>query len=239
MRFFCHMGKCLGVLLYAFSLLTSHAQANLSIYSDELDNGFQDWGWAVHNYANTSPVHSGSDSVSVTISTANFDGLQIVRSDMDSSPYTNLTFWINGGATGGQQLQVYGLLDINGTQNVGQVSIQLANLQANTWQFISIPLSTLKVDRKPNFTGLVIQSRIGATQPTYYVDDIQLQAVPPPTVIHVGLDATQTLRPADARWFGLNTAVWDNFFNTSSTSNALAKMGTQILRFPGGSLSDQ
>src|ERR1700761_1284497 len=88
-------------------------QASLSVYSDELDNGFQDWGWAVHNYANTSPVHSGSDSISVTISTPNYDGLQIVRADMDSSPYTNLTFWINGGTSGGQQLQIYGLVDTN------------------------------------------------------------------------------------------------------------------------------
>jgi len=37
----------------------------------------------------------------------------------------------------------------------------------------------------------------------------------------------------------VNTAVWDNNFDTTTTSNALAELGTQILRFPGGSLSDE
>ncbi len=57
-------------------------------------------------------------------------------------------------------------------------------------------------------------------------------------MVHVGINASQTLRAADARWFGLNTAIWDNFFDTASTSNALRELGTSILRFPGGSASD-
>src|SRR5580700_4565908 len=88
-----------------------YAQTNLIIYDDALENGFQNWGYALLNYANTSPVHSGSDSVSVTI-TNGYGGIQIVDpTGLDSSPYTNITFWLNGGASGGQQLQAYGLLN--------------------------------------------------------------------------------------------------------------------------------
>ena len=42
------------------------AQANLPLYTDHLVNGFQDWSWGTRNLANTSPVHSGSSSVSLS-----------------------------------------------------------------------------------------------------------------------------------------------------------------------------
>jgi alpha-L-arabinofuranosidase len=229
---------CAGI----FAVTVARAQNNLSVYADALVNGFQDWGWATHSFANTSPVHTGANSVSITIATTGYDGLQICRAagtDLDSSPYTNVSFWINGGASGGQQLQVFGLLHVGGTQNIWQLSTPLANLQTNTWQQITIPLSTLGVANKTNFTGIVIQSRIGAIQPTFYLDDIQLNANPPPALVHLGVNATNTLRAADARWFGLNTAIWDSNFDTTFTANALAELGTSVLRGPGGSTSDE
>ena len=39
----------------------SMAQSNLTIYADSLVNGWQDWSYyATRNFANTSPVHSGT-----------------------------------------------------------------------------------------------------------------------------------------------------------------------------------
>src|SRR6202012_5215661 len=105
--------------------------------------------------------------------------------------------------------------------NVGQPPISLTAPAANTWQQVTIPLSALGWAGRANFTGFVIQSSIGAAQPVFYLDDIQLNPQATPSVIHLNVDAAQTLRPADARWFGLNTAVWDNYFNSSYTSNAL------------------
>ena len=49
----------------------------------------------------------------------------------------------------------------------------------------------------------------------------------------------QALRTADARWFGVNTAVWDGNFDTATTISLLREMGTMLMRFPGGSLSDE
>ncbi|HXI69638.1 MAG TPA: alpha-L-arabinofuranosidase [Verrucomicrobiae bacterium] len=241
MRLFCCSGKRLFSCLLALPAMGLQAQTSLSVYSDGLVNGFQDWGWATHNYANASPVHSGSASASVTIATANFDGLQICRgTDLSSTPYSSLSFWINGGASGGQQLQVYGLAHQGSTNNFGQqLYVSLGTLQTNTWQQFTIPLSALGLANKSNFTGFVIQNRIGAVQSTFYVDDIQLDGNPPPALVHVNVNAAQTLRVADARWFGLNTAIWDGYFDTAFTSNALSELGTQILRFPGGSLSDE
>src|SRR5579862_8561276 len=78
------------------------------IYDDALENGWQDWGWAPHNYANPTPVHSGSFSVS--ISPGGWQGLYLHHASFDASGYKALTFWINGGETGGQLLQVQATL---------------------------------------------------------------------------------------------------------------------------------
>ena len=65
-------------------LSLARAQAPLPGYTDHLVNGFQDWRWAPHDYANTSPVHSGVCSIAVTFASA-WDGLQIYRPDFDSN----------------------------------------------------------------------------------------------------------------------------------------------------------
>jgi hypothetical protein len=152
----------------------------------------------------------------------------------DSSPYTSFDFWINGGAAGGQQLQVYGLLD-----HSAQFSYPLPPLTANTWQHITIPLWELGVANQPNLTGFMIQDTTGAAQPTFFVDEVQVTAAPAPGLVHLSVDAAQKLRTADARWFGVNTAIYDGYLDTPATLNALRELGTTFLRFPGGSLSDE
>jgi alpha-L-arabinofuranosidase len=220
-----------------FGSWAARAQSALPVYTDSLVNGFQDWGWATRNYANTSPVHSGSDSIAVSIDGA-WQGLQIWHPDLDSSLYTSISFWLNGGTNGGQQLQVYGLLHIGTTNNAAtSPRYSLDTLQANTWLQFTVPLSALGVANTNNFTGFVIQDRTGGTQPIFFVDDIQLNPVP--SLTHLSIDATQSVRSVDARWFGVNTAIWDGNFDTSTTISLLKEMGNRILRAPGGSLSDE
>ena len=181
-----------ATLLLAFA--SARAQAPLPVYTDYLVNGFQDWGWAPHDYANTSPVHSGSKSVAVTM-TSGYQGLQIYHPDLNSSLYSSISLWLNGGASGGQKLQVYGLLHVGTANNVGQGQyFSLGTLPTNTWQQFIVPLSALGVANRTNFTGFVIQDRIGTAQPTFYVDDIQLVAAPAPAPVHLSLNATQAVR---------------------------------------------
>jgi hypothetical protein len=221
------------------ALSPARAQAPLTVYADHLVNGFQDWGWAPHDYANTSPTHSGSKSVAVTM-TSGYQGLQIYHADLNSSLYSGISLWLNGGAAGGQKLQVYGLLHVGTANNVGQGHyFSLGTLPTNVWQRFVIPLSTLGVANRTNFTGFVIQDRSGTAPPTFYVDDIQLVAAPAPVLVHFSLNATQAVRAVDARWFAVNTAIWDNTFDTPTTISLLQEMGTRLLRAPGGSLSDE
>jgi hypothetical protein len=57
-------------------------------------------------------------------------------------------------------------------------------------------------------------------------------------VVQVNIFAAQTLRQADARWFGVNTATWDGYLGNSATIPALQTAGIFTLRWPGGSESD-
>jgi hypothetical protein len=232
----------LGLVVGGLALLLARdaaAQAALPVYTDYLVNGFQDWGWATHDYANPSPVHSGTASVAVTLASP-YQGLQIYHPDMDSRLYSSVSFWINGGASGGQKLQVYGLLHVGTANNAGQRQyFSLGTLHTNTWQQFIVLLSALGVANRTNFTGFVIQDRTGAAQPTFYVDDIQLLGAPAPALSHLSLNATQAVRSVDARWFAVNTAIWDSNFDTPATISLLQELGTRLLRGPGGSLSDE
>ena len=216
--------------------VVSAAQTNMTIYADSLVNGWVDGSYDVTlNYANTSPVHSGSDSISVTITSA-WGGIQLNHSWMTNTAYASISFWLNGGAGGGQQLQMYGNLS-TGTQSA---RYRLASPPANTWQLYTVSLSALGVANATNFTGFAIQDSAGSAESTFYVDDIQLDAVvPPPALVHFTIDAGLPLRTADARWFGLNAAMWDGYYDTPTTVSLLNELGTRIIRLPGGSLSDE
>jgi alpha-N-arabinofuranosidase len=210
------------------------AQGNLPIYTDNLVNGFQNWSWATVNLTNTSPVHSGAYAISVTDG-GNYQALVFEHSDFNTSLYTNLSFWVNGGSTGGQRVQVWGMLD-----GTNQVNYYAGSLPTNTWQPVTIPLSALGVANKPNCTGFEIQGDDGgAAQPTIYVDDVQLTAAPAPARVHLGVDAGQALQTVDARQFGLNTGTWDDSLTNAQTLPELEASGCLNLRWPGGSTSDQ
>ena len=77
----------------------SSSPADQDIYTDAITDGWADWSYnAARNFTNTSPVHGGSKSISVTAT--NYGALYLHTSAQDSSLFTNLTFWINGVSTG-------------------------------------------------------------------------------------------------------------------------------------------
>ena len=223
------LGWMLGYLLVMAP--SAWAQTDQLIYTDSLVNGWQDWSWATVSLANGSPVHSGTHSASVNADA--WEAIYLHHDAFDTSVYTGLVFWIHGGATGGQLLKVEALLD--GTL---QAEVDLPPLPANTWQQVTVSLTSLGVANRPNMDGFWIKDRSGTTKPAFYVDDVRLTAAPPPAVVNVTVDASQTLRTVDARHFGVNAAMWDAVFDTPTTIALLSEMGNRALRFPGGSLSN-
>jgi hypothetical protein len=211
---------------------------NMTIYADSLVNGWLDWSYGTtRNFANTSPVHSGSDSISATVTSA-WGGIQLYHTGMTNTAYASISFWLNGGASGGQQLQMYGNLYAGGANTAQSARYYLNTPLANTWQQYIVPLSALGVANTTNFSGFAIQDSVGSAEPTFYLDDIQLVNATAPAVTHLTVNAGQPIRTADARWFGINVAVWDGTLDTPQTLSVLTNMGTRALRFPGGSASD-
>ena len=205
--------------------------SGMALYDDAYVNGWQNWSWATVNTANTSPISTGTSSIAVTA--APYRALSFHHAALDTQSYSSLTFWINGGPTGGQLLKLSALL--GGTPQTG---INVGPLTANTWQKITIPLADLGVANKPNLTDFWFQETAGVAAPTFYLDDVRLDLAPPPAVVNVSVQGKSRIRRVDARLFGLNTAIWDGAFNTATTAELLNELDNQALRFPGGSASD-
>lgn len=151
-------------------------EADQTVFTDSLQNGWQNWSWATVNPANTSPVHGGADSISV--SSTNWQALYLHHAAQDNSQYTNLTFWINGGSSGLQSVQV------QATRNgVAQTNlVVLAPLPVNSWRQDSISLASLGVASATDFDGFWLQVQNSGLAPTFYVDDISLVTATPPPV---------------------------------------------------------
>jgi alpha-N-arabinofuranosidase len=206
------------------------------IYSERLNNGWQDWGWVPH-YATNAPAYSGTNAICLAPDSG-WQAWWLEHDDLDISLYTNLTFWIHGGVVGGQTVGVNAML---GGSDSGLPRLSIGangKLATNVWQQITIRLSALGVADKTNFDGLQFWSNTGNVQSNFFVDDIRLVAKTPPATVHVGVNATQTVRTVDARLFSVNTAAWDGYLDTPSTISILTNMDNQALRWPGGSWGD-
>ena len=89
-----------GLLLGSFLIVTKlHASDDALIFSDQRNNGWGDWGWVPH-YSTNNPVHSGSN-VTVFAATGSYQAWWLKHNPIDMAISTAITFWLNGGTTGG------------------------------------------------------------------------------------------------------------------------------------------
>jgi hypothetical protein len=169
-----------GGFVLAVLALVMTARADQTICTDGLQNSWENWSWdTTADFNSTAQVHSGSQSAAVTM-TAAWAAFSFYHPDFNSSTYASLSFWIHGGASGGQQLRVQGIW---GLTNAGP-AVSIGALPANAWQQITMSLASLGVAGKPNLDRFWIQDRSGTAEPTFYVDDISLvtSGTPPPTI---------------------------------------------------------
>jgi hypothetical protein len=219
-------------LLLCFAPFIARAQSNQIIYDDAIENYWQDYSWAAVNFANTSPVHSGSDSISVVDTTSSYEALYLHHDPQSTVPYASLRFWICVPTNGGTPVQVAATRSGN-----AQALVLPAGLAQNAWTQVTIPLANLGVANVADFDGFWIQNITGGPL-TFYVDDISLVAALPPAQVVINVNAASAIRTLDARLYGVNTDVWDNQLGTPATVSLLGAMGAEYLRFPGGSMAD-
>jgi hypothetical protein len=148
----------------------------ISIYTDALGTGWENWSWSsTQNFADTSFVFQGTNSIKNTY-TAAFGGLFLHNAGVDTTGKTSLSFAINGGASGGQSIQVY-TFDSAGVQSaVKNLSAYLpgGTIDANSWKQVSIPLADIGAQNK-TVTGIVIQDASGGSGASVNIDSVQIQ----------------------------------------------------------------
>lgn len=173
-----------------------------SVYQDSLQNGWLNWSWANVNLAATTPVQNGNRSISVTAS--NWQALYLhAPAPVEPASYTGLTFWIHGGAVGGQQVQVQATIN-----SVGQTPVLLAPLPTQQWRQVSISLASLGIAPGVFMDGFWFQVTTTSQVPVFYVDDLSLSGpdpvTNPPATVVVQVDAAANRRPISPLIYGVN-----------------------------------
>jgi len=157
---------------FTLAIIATYAAAPVmaaggSIYTDSLQNGWQSWPWAkTVKLDNTKPVHSGSKSI--LVASKGWDALSLNRMKASSVGFKTFSFWIYDSGAAPQPIKVIGL-----TSNKPQKAVSLTPLAPKTWRHVSIPLSQLGVDNKPDLTGFWIQDG-GGKGISVVVDDVAL-----------------------------------------------------------------
>jgi hypothetical protein len=176
---------------------------DLTVYSEALASGWGNWSWGVgSNLNNPAPVRGGTKSIAATFSQG-WDGLKFGRSDgLDVSAYDTLSFWIHGGAGGGQTVE------IQVSDGCAQAT-QTVHPSANTWTRVEVSLRPLA--RPYKVFSLVWWNPGEDMQPTFYIDDIAFVAsgVPEPApVTRAGpalrVDASADRHPISPFIYGMN-----------------------------------
>ncbi len=138
------------------------------IYQDGFAADWQNWSWATVDPASATPVRRGPAAISVTA--GGWEALYLRRQSVkNTAGYTALAFWVHGGETGGQVLQVVGLR--NGTI---QTAKAISAPTAGVWTRVVIPLAELGLAGVSDFNGVWIQNATGSALSTFHVDDIAL-----------------------------------------------------------------
>lgn len=161
-RFMAALAGMAGAL-YASPASAADLPKPFVLYDDELKNGWQNWSWAKVqlgvNVGNGKPIKVEGDP---------WSALALHHDAFSTEGFTKLTFYINGGGAGGQQLMVK-------VQADGKIieSDYVISPKAKTWAMVEVPLKEIKADNR-SIDGIVLQGRDSA-YPAYYVTRIQLE----------------------------------------------------------------
>src|ERR1017187_7136416 len=121
----------LGSMLL-MSTLAACASDDMLIFSGRFNNGWGDnWSW-MPRYPTNNPVYTRSNSMALVPSGQWQAWWLKSGANLDTTIYTSVSFWLNGGATGGQSISVSGELDGSG---LGSVSV---TAPANSWKLVTI-----------------------------------------------------------------------------------------------------
>ena len=134
-----------AILPFVLTLAGAAQAADLVVYDDALQNGFQDWSYGGgSNFANTTPVHAGTKSISLAGNSYNAVSFVKPNAGFTAAAYPNLRLWIHGGSGSNQSLTLF----LQNTATSASASVSLNTYiagggpTAGTWKQATIPLAS-------------------------------------------------------------------------------------------------
>ncbi|MBK9095698.1 MAG: hypothetical protein IPM84_23670 [Anaerolineae bacterium] len=215
----------------------------LPIYTDSLASDWQNWSWGTTLNFNAADPVSGLPDRAISVQyTNNWGGLSLRHEAIPVTAYDTLRFAIHGGGVGGQIIQV--LLqtsDGGGEQPPVALNQYLppGGVPASAWAEVAIPLADLLADPAPSFARITWHNDSGGANAAFYLDDIRLTA-PDPAPPQLTIHSAQGIRRLPTALYGSNAAYWNG--NIHADPDLVAKVaasGITVLRYPGGSSSDE
>jgi len=179
----------------------------LPVYDDQLRSGFADWSWGTHSLSQTAVVHSGTRAIS--FEPDGWTGLYLQRdAGIDLATYQSLELWVNGGASGGQNVRIAAIV---ANQLAGDAPLTQflagGRIPANQWVKATVPFASLGVPSGV-LSGIWIQDGSGGNQGSLYVDDVQVLArttpPPPPATVAVAVDPAADRHAVSPLIYGVN-----------------------------------
>ena len=159
------------------------AATPLTVYDDQLRNGFTDWSWATHSLAQSAVVHGGTAAMSFV--PAGWGALYLhTDTGLATGMYDAIEFWVNGASPGQQVVRI---AFRSGTGPVGSTALLSGfvaggAIPAGAWAKARVPFASLGLDTATTVNGFWLQDDTGGAQPAVYVDDVvaTVWASPPP-----------------------------------------------------------
>jgi len=153
----------LGAVLGPLGALAQSASP-FTVYDNEFKPGWQNWSWAKVEFPATAgevkPLKVQGDA---------WSALALHHETFATGPYSKLTFYINGGAEGGQRLAVKAMADGKALD-----SNYVIEPKAKSWTIVEVPLADLSAANR-SIDGLMLQAIGGAAYKPYYVTKIQFE----------------------------------------------------------------
>lgn len=170
------MTKSILAILFLLIVQSSNSQS-LLIYTDSLAK--RNWhahnSWETeYNLKNQTQKFSGSNSISIKFKSG-YAGFVLFLSNLNTSGYDTLVFWINGGSSGGQSFWIKISYDGKNFSD-GKSSTDYVQIEADKWKQVKIPLQDL-MDGNSYIVSLIFQENKGYSQPEFFIDEIYLTPI--------------------------------------------------------------
>jgi len=155
-----------AMLVAVLGPLNALAQTStpFTVYDNELKPGWQNWSWAKVD----TPATAG-EVKPLKVQGDAWSALALHHDAFSTAPYSKLTFYINGGAEGGQRLAVKAMADGKALD-----SNYVIEPKVKTWTVVEVMLAELSAANR-NIDGLMLQAIDGTSYKPYYVTRIQFE----------------------------------------------------------------